>query len=78
VRIILPGLRRGANSAATVTDDGGPAAPVVARAGVLVILVQKVTLSKFLILLGNRSASRATSLICFDLLLFVAVFDHSG
>jgi len=46
--------------------------------GVLVIFVQKVTLSKFLILLGNHSVSRATSLICFDLLLFVAVFDHSG
>ena len=48
------------------------------RFGVLVIFVQKVTLSKFLILLLNHSVSRAISLIYFDLLLFVAVFDHSG
>ena len=64
---------------ADVANDRAPCGGAVAnaraaRCGVLVIFVQKVTLSKFLILLGNHSVSRATSLICFDLLLFVAVF----
>jgi hypothetical protein len=60
----------------TATRESGEGAGT--RPGVLVIFVQKVTLSKLLILLGNRSAPRATALICFDLLLFVAVFDYSG
>ena len=42
-------------------DDDFVSFPATAAlAGVLVIFVQKVTLSKFLILLGNHSVSRAT------------------
>ena len=78
-------LTRGTDAFETVVTEATVALEVSQRPtaaehlhGVLVIFVQKVTLSKFLILLGNHSVSRATSLICFDLLLFVAVFDHSG